>query len=500
MVGSAILYESTLTLVDVDLLGHLKFGLDILNSGHVTSVDPYSFMTKGSTWINHEWLTQVIFAFLFHHCGWASAVSLKAMIVAATIALLSWALIKNRADAFTTSALILLAVFLLGPSIRTMRPHIFTLLALAILLFSLKQTESKEGELPLWFPFLFVLWPNLHGGFVAGLVTLFAWLISKTVTYWRHPAKKAMLRRGWLIYIFCILATFINPYGTLLLSSVLDTQSAFLNSPGEISEWQPITLANPFGLAYMLTLLATIVSVCVTGKKRDPACLVVWSLYALSPLLSIRHLALFSLATFILLGEHICDLIMRRKADKSTMNRTTAMLMAGTSILVSLFLLIFAAKNTFTVEVMSSPPLNLPAKAVSLLKQIHAEGNILCDLEWGEYIIWHLGPKLKVSIDGRTQVVYSPVVRLANRCFREGLSTWDIILKKFPVDFVLIAKDTAAYNLMKLYPGWILVCEDENSALFCPQISRFSEQLLVLSKDTKLFNNLEPVFLNSCLK
>ncbi len=499
LVGSAILYEATLTLVDVDLLGHLKFGLDILTSGHVASVDPYSFMTRGYAWLNHEWLSQAIFAFLFQHYGWASAVCFKAVIVTATIAILSWALINNRADAFTTSALILLAVFLLGPSIRTLRPHIFTLLALALLLFSLKQGKGKKQSFPLWFPLLFVVWPNLHGGFVAGLCTLGAWLVSEEVRQRREPSQRPLLNRNWIIFVLCCLAACINPYGTEMLYSVLKTQSAFLSDPGEISEWQPITITNPFGFAYILTLLGTIISVCVSRKKRDPTCLALWSIYALSPLLSIRHLALFSLATFILLGEHIGDLLTRRRSDTSGTNNTVVLLMAGTSLVVSIFLLIFAVKNTYTLEVMSTPPLDLPAKAVYLLKQVHAQGNIVCDLEWGEYIIWHLGPQLKVSIDGRTQVAYPPVVRLANRCFREGLSSWDIILEKFPVDFILIEKETASFNLMKLYPGWILVFDDDHSALFCPRSSRFAEQLLKLSKDSRTLNNLEPVFLNSRL-
>jgi hypothetical protein len=30
--------------------------------------------------------------------------------------------------------------------------------------------------------------------------------------------------------------------------------------------------------------------------------------------------------------------------------------------------------------------------------------------DWGEYAIWHFGPKLRVSIDGRRETVYSEAV------------------------------------------------------------------------------------------
>ena len=500
LVGSAALYEATLTFVEVDVLGHLKFGFDILKSGVVTSVDPYSFMTRGAAWINHEWLSQVIFAFFFEHCGWTGDICLKALVVLATIALVSWALIRNKADAFTTSALILLAVFLLGPSIRTMRPHIFTLLALSALFVTLKQTKEKPRVYPLWFPALFVVWPNLHGAFVTGLVSIFVWTLTETASQWRYPASRPILKKNWLICVICALATLINPYGPQLFNFVLNTQSSFFSDPGEISEWQPITITSVFGLAYILTLLVSIISICFTRKKRDLPSIVLWSFYALSPLISIRHLALFSLATFILLGDCICELIMRRPADNSKKNMRMLYIMGAISFLVSATLFVFALRNTMRLEVSCSPPLDLPAKAVFMLKQVHAEGNILCDLEWGEYILWHLGPQLKVSIDGRTQVVYPPVVRLVNRYFREGIFDWDIILKKFPLDFILLEKETPSFNLMKLYPGWTLVFEDEHSALFCPKNSRYAEQLQILAKDPQTAANVEPVFLNTRLK
>ena len=30
------------------------------------------------------------------------------------------------------------------------------------------------------------------------------------------------------------------------------------------------------------------------------------------------------------------------------------------------------------------------------------------DFDWGEYVIWHLGPQVRVSVDGRRETVYAP--------------------------------------------------------------------------------------------
>ena len=33
-------------------------------------------------------------------------------------------------------------------------------------------------------------------------------------------------------------------------------------------------------------------------------------------------------------------------------------------------------------------------------------GNLWTSFDWGEYAIWHFGPVLRVSIDGRRETVY----------------------------------------------------------------------------------------------
>jgi hypothetical protein len=44
---------------------------------------------------------------------------------------------------------------------------------------------------------------------------------------------------------------------------------------------------------------------------------------------------------------------------------------------------------------------------VRALAASRAEGRLVTWFEWGEYAIWHLGPSLRVSIDGRRETVYS---------------------------------------------------------------------------------------------
>jgi hypothetical protein len=59
--ATVILVAVAATRADVDLWGHVRFGTDILHSGRLASIDPYSF-TSDVPWVNHEWLAEVLFA------------------------------------------------------------------------------------------------------------------------------------------------------------------------------------------------------------------------------------------------------------------------------------------------------------------------------------------------------------------------------------------------------------------------------------------------------
>jgi hypothetical protein len=53
-----LLSIAAITRADPDLWGHVRFGVDILETRELPSDDPYSF-TQDRPWINHEWLSEL---------------------------------------------------------------------------------------------------------------------------------------------------------------------------------------------------------------------------------------------------------------------------------------------------------------------------------------------------------------------------------------------------------------------------------------------------------
>ena len=106
--------------------------------------------------------------------GLALVAIVASLVLALTFTLLARFLIRRGADPLLAYLVSMVAAVLTG-SHWLARPHLFTLLAVVILL------DLLEGDPPrrLWpFALLFVVWANLHGGFVYGYIVIGAYLVG----------------------------------------------------------------------------------------------------------------------------------------------------------------------------------------------------------------------------------------------------------------------------------------------------------------------------------
>jgi hypothetical protein len=107
-----------------------------------------------------------------------------------------------------------------------------------------------------------------------------------------------------------------------------------------------------------------------------------------------------------------------------------------------------------------------PAGAVAFMDRQGLKGNLLCDFNWGEYLIWHTASRFKVFIDGRYDTVYpSSVIRdyLAFDFDQPGGSR---VLDKYPHGLVLVPVGSGAFRVTSRSPTWTLVYRDPVAALF----------------------------------
>lgn len=459
-IGITILVFSILTIIcsrtfaDPDLWGHVRFGLDTLQAGKIIQVDPYSYLTTGQSWINHEWLAEVLFALAWKAGGVPGLILLKMTVGFLTFATLYWHLRALHLSHIQATILLLLLGIPLLWFFFLERPQIFTYLFFALLLLILRQADMGKYRWLWAAPPLLLLWANLHGGFLAGLGFLCLWA----------ALHLAVHRQAWMQILppclASIAAPLINPYGMDLLTFLLRT--ATVQRP-EITDWQPLKLLSIYGLMYLMVLMLSFFAIALSSKPRRPILLILFGITALLPWMAIRHLPFFYMTSLVFIGEHAENAWNKVKPQKMGGFHWPIWMASLPMVIAAALLIRESGQNPNRIQLLD---FEFPISAVALLKQNNISGNLINEFEWGEYIIWHLGPQIKVSTDGRRETIYSTAIYQQNLDFFFGTNDWDALLRQHWADMALVRKSNPGYHLLKLMPDWLMVFEDSKSALF----------------------------------
>jgi len=503
------------TTADPDLWGHLRFGLDLLDTGRVIRPDPYSFLTSGVTWVNHEWLAEAALAVAWRTAGALGIILLKLIVTSATVGVLYWSLLRRGLTVFGASTVLLVNVPLILPWLGAARPQMFTYLCFAITLAAIVEAEtaypltptlspragrgSKEGEeappapadeggrrrppggLPsipsprvrsgervrergsraLWLLVpTFLFWANAHGGFLAGVGIVGLWIIARFI-------RTRSIRDVWLPLAVAILATLVTPYaGQLWL--FLHTA---LTSRLEIVEWNPIEVISFEGLAHIVVLVPAVWGWFASRREKSPVLVFLFFVVVLLPFVARRHTPLFAMGLILLAGEHEADAfsaLFERQAMAAGTRRApdprVMRVFAGMFVVTAIICVIASGRHYARIIVDRE---EYPIEAVQLLRASGVTGNVATNFNWGEYVLWHVGPGVKVSIDGRRETVYSEAVYAENQRFAFGYGKWDTLIERPGVDLALVpTQHWPVSNLLRLKPGWRPLYEDDRSAIF----------------------------------
>lgn len=451
---SVSIFANSITIANIDLWGHLKSGLDNLANRTIAQIDPYSYLTVGERWINHEWLAQIIFAIFWKLGGTFGLVSLKILLSLVVVGIFYLNFRRKKVGLLPASLVILLGISVLVVDFSTIYPQVFSLVGFAFVLLILLRAEDGWMN-SLWFmPLIFLFGVNFHGGFLVSLGFFGLW----TALYLCE--KKNCWPQQILPLFISILVTLINPYHITLYRYLFTT---LLDPRPEIDVWGPIPLSSLPGLLFLGMLGFSILGLVYSQRPKSRRMMVLFSLVTLLPLISRRHLPFFAIAAVMIAGEHTADLLVRWRPVKVLMARPR-LWHTGALIGLSVLLISLASLNINKIQLIESPP--YPVQAVQLIKQSGVKGNLAGEYNWGGYVIWHLWPDIKVSIDGRRETVYSREIYEINLGFLLAIDRWDRLLNDYPTDLVLVNDHSPIYNLMRYQADWRLVFEDQGSALY----------------------------------
>ena len=469
--GGALLILSQ-TAADPDLWGHVLFGLDLLRTGSLPKYDPYSYLTTGHPWINHELLSEVAFGLAYKVGATPGLMLLKVTVVFAMALLLHRHLRKEGLDPLRAGIVLILVVFTMIPALGTIRPQLFTHLFFLMTLLVIIRVEEGNTRWLWSLPILFALWINFHGGVLAGLGVLGLWAGAWIVLPFFAPGWRGRgPSRGLLLAALgaSTLALLLNPYLWELPHFLLRT--ATIPRP-DISEWRPLSLTTIPGLLYLILVASGAFVLLRTRRERRPAMLLVLMVTALLPLTAIRHLSLFALTFAVFLAPHIADVWSMRASKSGSAggppggSRQARVAILGLNFFAALVMVAASISRFACIPINQHSAIGLPARAVGLLLKAGTEGNLAIFFDYGEYAIWHLNDRIKVSMDGRRETVYADSIYREALRFQSGVGAWDDVLDKRPTDMALMPRGLPTYNLLKLKPGWKLAHQDSLVGLF----------------------------------
>ena len=291
---------------------------------------------------------------------------------------------------------------------------VFTHLFFAIWLYWF-QVERTGGRVVTWaYPLSMIVWANLHGGFAIGLAWLAALIVADS-GHWKT----------WLTRLGTCLAADAGQSFRLALVELHPARVVFsaagASTSGRRVSWWPDPLVYPgyklLGLLVMVALALLLWRKGWRGLDRTLFVLILGA-FVLS-LTSGRHTSLFGEVVGALLPSLVPAVPARPEASPTRPLVSATSRCAPSALLIPLYaaLIVFPGDGLR----LKDDPASCPVQAVSYLRSSGVTGRLLVPFNYGSYAMWQLRGQMRVSMDGRYDLVYKEATyRRVNDFFPES--------------------------------------------------------------------------------
>ena len=384
---------------DPDMFARVAVGRLVQRDGGVSHTDPFAYTPKLDRWVDHEWLSGVIFWRVaeFGGDGWLILLSLLCMAAAlVTVAGAQRRIAPKGAPVRSWLFACLLPIPWLWRSV--IRSQAFTYLLLPVFLLAMadyRKREDPRGLIPL--PFLMLFWANAHGGFVTGLGLLGLFALTSIRDGRRFAAPL------WIVTAGCVVATLFTPYGFEFWRYMAGALT--MDRPA-ITEWGGL-IRTP-GLAVWVGAIAAvwIVGLMRFRFKVPLEWIILPSIALVFAIRSGRLSAAFlmTVAVFGIGPVHalVQSIRPRLPVFPETWRRAAAVCAALALVPLSAPV-VRAVANPGRMQLSYEA---YPVSALEWLRENRGRGDVLVGFTEGSYALWRLHPRFLVSIDGRYEEVY----------------------------------------------------------------------------------------------
>jgi hypothetical protein len=469
--------------LDGDTWWHLRTGEETFEQKKPLSIDIYSYTRFGEPYISHSWLTDLFLYLIYKGFGFPG---LSIWIGVLAIIALFLVYIQMEGPGIFRITLVLIAAILLLPFLKA-RPQMISIAFLLGISWILGAFYKDKRDYLFWLIPIFILWSNLHGGFIIGIIYLILFIITDYLEGFTRGGRVSVLIRGkrkrlQIVFLLCLVAVMIHPMGFTVWSTLINTMNSSTDS-NMIIEWASPDFHDPSQQVYLWWLL--VILVILSLSKRRPKIIEVLSLVMFTAMGFIwrRHLSFLIVFGVIIVSKPLWKIISSGSIKLKT--RVGARFSSLVSLLLELldsptpsilrltFLLITAVVFTSSLvklyiittpkHIESVEQQLFPYAAKTWIEQNHLEGNMLNSYNWGGYFDWYLRD-YPVFIDSRADLFGDEIIGQWLDVMN-ARGDWRAIIDHWKVNFIVIEPGWRIVDILPFY-GWEELYRDDQAVIF----------------------------------
>ncbi|MBU0484862.1 MAG: hypothetical protein KKB30_10160 [Proteobacteria bacterium] len=434
-------------LIDPDLPWHLATGKYILATKTIPTSDPFTYSTDNNFLpftskfvLTQYWLGQAFLAFVYSKFGVPGLITLRAVLFTIIIFIVQKTL-KGKHFILSLAFSIFYTAYLLHGQYYTLRPVLISFLFSAIILYQFLQfTKQSNIKYIIPIPLLMIIWANMHGGYIFGLliitIHLVAYIINNYLPYWNDSLDRSLLKQLSIISLLSFVMASFNPNGldaigfafashyTDVYKNVIELQSPFhsfqIFSPGVIKFW------------CILPLNLLIIIYSIQKKQLLPLLLVAASTFM--AFTAVRFIPLMVITVSIAISHLQFKLPEISKRFHYPVSLTVLFI-----VMIGILWLYPGKKiNTFRFK----NNLSYPVSAAEFMRRNLISGNIFSTYNKSSYLMFSLYPESNIYVDSRH--LYPDRIEMLNK-----ISGGESIYQTERNNFVklVLGKSSQLYNL-----------------------------------------------------
>ena len=421
-----------------DLGWHLSHGRWMVENLSILKYDFLSWTKPGTYFVNAEWIYEIICYLIYKFSGYNGLFILK-IIQLFGISFAISVLIKEIGvpifNIFWIVPFFLISIIHLSD----LRPDHLSLILFTLLLsylYRIKDNSLISKKDLITTTLLFILWPNLHGGFAYGLfliiIFIFGTIINENLSFIYGETKEITIlktKKFLIIFFIALLSTFINPYGYKIYSIFFDHFINLNKYQNYIMEWKEIE-ADKINISFLLIshslIIVRYLLKFIKEKKVDMVLVFMMVFFILNGLLHIRLSMYASVIVFIVMGITFKD-ILKKYIYKIIFSLIFTFFSWFISIPYFLSNLIYLENGIFNKKSITEGTIKFLKENYKYIKNL----NLYNGWSIGGWVGWELYDYKKIFMDGR--YIFSDMLEEHIKA-HENKKSWEDFSNKYLID------------------------------------------------------------------